>query len=165
MGNESLKSNNWLPLTPRDIPHFVDTLLKYPLSLSDEIKELPLQYFTLRLSSPDAQYFKVQNLGYLGLDPITPHDAVVHILRDPTSRAKKRKYLDIAKSFMIYSLTNFNLTRLTLTVVDGSYDGLVPADTYAKMLGFKHEGTMRQSRLIDGKFHDVHIFGILRSEV
>ena len=156
---------NWLPLAPRDIPHFVATLLKYPLSLSDEIKEIPLQFFTLRLQSPDCQYFKVPGLGYLGLDPITPHDAVVHFLRDPAFRARKRKYLDIGKSFVLYSLTGLDLQRLTLTVVAGSYLRRFPFDLYAKMLGFKHEGTMRQSRLIDGKFHDVHIFSVLRSEV
>lgn len=155
----------WHLLTPPDIPDFVACLLKYPLSLSDEILEYPLQFFTLRLQSPEAQYFKVPGMGYLGLDPITPHDAVVHFLRDPTSRAKKKKYLDTARSFMVNSLTSLNLQRLTLIVVEGSYDGLVPFELYAKMLGFTHEGTMRQSRLINGKFHDIHVFSVLRSEV
>lgn len=155
---------DWQPLTPSDIPAFVECLERYPLSMADEIRAFPMQYYTLRLHSPDAAYYQIPDLGYLALDPIGPHDAVVHFIRDPTCRAKKKKYLDNGKAFMLFALSEFKLHRLTLIVVEGSYHGLVPADLYAKLLGFVYEGTCRQARRIKGKFHDVHIFGVLEEK-
>jgi len=156
---------NWQPLTPSDVPHFVETLRHYPLSMDDTALKYPLQYFTLRLNSCDTEYVKVPGMGYMALDPILPHDAVIHFARDPTSRAKKRNYLDMGKSFMLWTFNTCQLNRITLAVVEGSYLGRVPFDLYAKMLGFTHEGTLRQSRIINEKLYDVHIFGILRGEV
>ncbi len=159
-----MSSNPWLPLTLPDLPDFVACLRKYPLSMDDSILRFPLQTYALRLDADDAEYFHIPGVAYLAIDPITPHDAVVHFIRDPTSRAKKRFYLDTAKSFMVWVFERYSLNRLTLIVVEGSYHGLVPMETYANHLGFKFEGTMRQSRMINERAYDIHIFGILRTE-
>ena len=155
----------WQPLTPQDIPDFVSTLRHYSLSMDDETARFPLQSFTLRLSADNAEYYKVPGLGYLALDPIGLHDAVVHFFRDPTSRAKKQKYLDTGRKFMVDTFYRYNINRLTLIVVEGSYQGAVPMDTYASLLGFTYEGTLRQSRYINEKPYDLHLFGVLRGEV
>jgi len=100
-------------------------------------------------------------MGYMALDPIGPHDAVIHIIRDPSYRHKKQKYLDISKRFMIWAFSVISINRLTLTVVDGADSPFI----IAKLLGFTHEGTLKQCRIINGKWFDVHVFGLLRSEV
>ncbi len=151
----------WLPLTPPDIPDFVACLRRYPLSMDDSILKYPLQHYTLRLASPDTEYVKIPGLAYMALDPIGLQDATIHFIRDPSSRAKKEFYLDIARKFVIHSLIKYNLTRITLTVVDGQHDAL----TISQQIGFKHEGTLRRYRVIDGIPKDIHLLSILSSEV
>lgn len=155
-----MTKNFWTELTPREIPAFVKCLEKYPLSMDDIISRYPMQYYTLRIRSPNTAYFRIQGLGYIALDPIGPHDAVIHFVRDPTSRAHKKKYLDMAKEFMIFAFSQYSINRLTLLVNDGATNPF----TIAKLLGFTHEGTMKKCRLMHGKFKDVHIFGILRED-
>ena len=157
--------NPWQPLTLPDLPDFVACLKKYPLSMDDSILRFPLQTYALRLDADDAEYFKVPGLGYMALDPILLHDAVVHFVRDPISRARKRKYIDTAKEFMLWVFKRYSLNRLTLIVVEGSYYGLVPMETYANHLGFTFEGTIRQARMINECPYDIHVFGVLKSEV
>jgi len=153
--------SNWLPLTPRDIPAFVECLEKYPLSMSDEIREFPLQYYTLRVNSPDTLYVRIPLLCYLALDPIGPYDAVFHPVRDRLYRQKKKIYLDTVKSFMLWAIEAYSLNRLTLCVNEGADQ----AHKIAKLLGFEYEGTCKQARKINEKFIDVHIFGLLKREI
>ncbi|HDZ27519.1 hypothetical protein LCGC14_1257920 [marine sediment metagenome] len=151
----------WLPLTSRDILDLVICLRKYPLSMDDTILKYPLQHYTLRLASQDTEYVKIHGIAYMALDPIGLHDATIHFIRDPASRAKKEFYLDTARKFVIHSLIKYNLPRITLTVVDGQHDAL----KISQQIGFKHEGTLRQYRVIDGIPRDIHILSVLRSEV
>lgn len=152
---------NWQPLNIFDIPDFIEILQRYPLAMSDEIKEYPFQYYTLRVYSPDTEYVYVPEMAYMALDPIMPHDAVVHFVRNPSCRARKEIYLDMGKSFMLYAFSEYNLTRLSLFVVDGAKDALV----LARKLGFTHEGIIRNSRVINGIQYHVHLFGILKGEI
>lgn len=159
-----MKKNPWQPLTPSDIPEFVSCLKKYPLSMSDVILKYPMQYYRLRLGSDNAEYVKIPGMGYMALDPIGPHDAVIHFVRDPRYRGRKKNYLDNGRNYILSSFDKYNLNRISLIVVEGSYHGLVKMDTYANLLGFTFEGTIRQSRTIKEKLYDLHVFGILKGE-
>ena len=152
---------NWQPLTPSDIPHFVETLRHYPLSMDDNVLKYPMQFYRLRIASPDTYYVLTPEKVYMALDPIGPHDAVIHFIRDPTCRHRKKKYLDIGKKFILACFNDFSLNRLTLTVVEGAKGPF----KIAQILGFTLEGTLRKCRIIDGKMYDIHIFGLLREEL
>ena len=151
----------WHPLTPADIPAFVTCLKGYPLSMDDTVRKYPMQFYTLRIKSDDAEYVYVPEMLYMALDPIGPHDAVIHFVRDTRYRQKKRNYLDIGQKFILACFERYSLNRLTLAVVDGANDAFI----IAQYLGFKHEGTMRKCRYINEKLYDIHIFGLLNSEV
>lgn len=153
--------NFWTEMVKMDVPDFVECLEKYHFSMDDEIRRFPMQYYTLRIISPETFYVKMPEMGYMALDPITPHDAVVHFVRDPAYRHSKKKYIDIGKAFVIYSFFHYNLNRMTLCVNDGADHAFL----LAKLLGFIHEGTFRKCRKLHGEFIDVHIFGILKGEI
>ena len=60
-----------------------------------------------------------------------------------------------------YAFNELNLHRLQLTVF--SYN--VGAIKLYESIGFKHEGTYREFLQRDGKRHDMHLYGLLASEV
>ena len=60
-----------------------------------------------------------------------------------------------------YGFNELNLHRLTLTVF-GYNKGAIKL---YESLGFKHEGTYREFLQRDGKRHDMHLYGMLASEV
>lgn len=60
-----------------------------------------------------------------------------------------------------YAFNELNLHRLQLTVF--SYN--IRAIKLYESIGFKHEGTYREFLQRDGKRHDMHLYGLLTSEV
>lgn len=68
---------------------------------------------------------------------------------------------DAMELLVHYAFNELNLYRLTLTVFDYN-EGAIKL---YKSLGFKHEGTYREFLQRDGKRHDMHLYGLLASEV
>lgn len=60
-----------------------------------------------------------------------------------------------------YAFNELNLHRLQLTVF-GYNTGAIKL---YESIGFKHEGTFREFLQRDGKRHDMHLYGLLTSEV
>jgi RimJ/RimL family protein N-acetyltransferase len=60
-----------------------------------------------------------------------------------------------------YGFNELNLHRLTLTVFGYNERAIKLYES----LGFKHEGTYREFLQRDGKRHDMHLYGLLSTEV
>ncbi len=60
-----------------------------------------------------------------------------------------------------YGFNELNLHRLTLTVFDYNPGAIKLYES----LGFRREGTYREFLQRDGKRHDMHLYGMLASEV
>lgn len=59
-----------------------------------------------------------------------------------------------------YCFMNLHMERVTLDYFEGNN---IAATLYAK-LGFKHEGLARNACKKNGKYYDLHLLGLLRSE-
>ena len=67
----------------------------------------------------------------------------------------------VSRATVVWLFDNFPFQRLTVQVPERHYATL----RFVKNLGFKSEGRKRQAVLINGKWFDVYLFGILRTEV
>ena len=67
----------------------------------------------------------------------------------------------VSKATVVWLFENFPLQRLTVQVPERHF----ATARFVKNLGFKVEGKKRQAVLISGKWFDVYMFGILRTEV
>ncbi|MGB2993259.1 MAG: GNAT family protein [Paenisporosarcina sp.] len=60
-----------------------------------------------------------------------------------------------------YAFNELNLHRLSLTVFSYNQGAI----TLYESLGFRHEGTYREFLQRDGKRHDMHLYGLLATDV
>lgn len=67
---------------------------------------------------------------------------------------------DALNTFLHFLFSQWNFHRLSLD----TWDGNLRAIKAYERLGFKLEGTLRDARFVNGKYHDALIFGVLRSE-
>lgn len=85
-------------------------------------------------------------------------DAVLHLVMfDKKLRGREWLFLDI----LGYFFDHLKLRRMTIIASDDNKTAI----KLANRLGFKLEGTMRQSLLVDGKYIDQLIYGMLREEL
>ncbi|HSO58507.1 MAG TPA: GNAT family protein, partial [Paenisporosarcina sp.] len=68
---------------------------------------------------------------------------------------------DAMQLVMNYAFNELNLHRLSLTVF-GYNQGAIKL---YESLGFRHEGTYREFLQRDGKRHDMHLYGLLASDL
>jgi RimJ/RimL family protein N-acetyltransferase len=68
---------------------------------------------------------------------------------------------DAMQLLVHYGFNELNLHRLQLTVFSYNEGAIKLYDS----IGFKHEGTFREFLKRDGKRHDMHLYGLLASEV
>lgn len=87
-------------------------------------------------------------------------DAVVHLVMFDR-RLRGREWL--FKEIMGYFFRVLKLRRMTMIVPAGVKTRTTVR--LAERIGFKLEGTMRQAMLIDGKYMDNVVYGILREEL
>lgn len=67
---------------------------------------------------------------------------------------------DAIKAFVKYLFTHLDINRIELDTFD---DNIRAIKAYQKC-GFKIEGVLREAKLIDGKFHDVIMMGLIRKD-
>lgn len=84
-------------------------------------------------------------------------DAEAHVLFMDRDLADK---VIVCKAIILWLFDNFPLQRLTVQIPNRHFT-LV---RFVKNLGFKIEGKKRQAVLINAKWVDVYILGLLRSE-
>lgn len=84
-------------------------------------------------------------------------DAVLHLVMfDKRLRGREPVFKEIIQHYF----STLKLRRMTACISSDNPVGI----KLVKRLGFKEEGCIRQAIKRDGKFHDQHIFGMLREE-
>ena len=64
------------------------------------------------------------------------------------------------EAIVAFGFNRLNLYRLEAEVVDGN----VPSMKLMKKLGFTEEGRLREAKFVNGKYHDLLRYGMLRRE-
>ncbi len=65
------------------------------------------------------------------------------------------------KSIVDYAFSTLNLNRIEIKcAVENSRSNAIP-----ERIGFSHEGILRQAGIIRGKFHDLHLYSICKSDI
>ena len=118
------------------------------------------EVFVQRLLAPNNIFIDIgEGLGVAAGFNVRPRlDAVIHLVMfDRRLRGRETVFLDIMRHFF----DKLQLRRLTSIVTSDSPMTI----RLVERLGFKTEGTMRQSVLRGGKYLDSHIYGMLREEL
>ncbi len=148
-------------------PEVIDNLYLYtPMSLGQEEN-----WYTRILAQPvDEQPLVIEvkeesdytMIGTLAFVEIKWHDhsAEVGISIGEKSYWNKGYGTEAMKTLIRYGFDKVGLNRIWLRVYESNPRGI---QAYKKA-GFIHEGTMRQARWKDGKFIDMHVMSVLRSE-
>lgn len=109
--------------------------------------------------TPKGLLFEIDDVGIVFLSDIVPGlNADIHInFWDRRMKGREGLIREIAK----FAINNFNLHRLSTSIPAYAR----PALARIKKYGFKEEGIIRESVLYEGQYNNVHLFGILASEV
>ncbi len=153
-----------MSLSPEKVDAMWEILRQYRTIFTDFTKG-DKDNFVRLLASPDMYWLEIHDEEaeeLVGLvyfqDLMTSTDALGHLVILDRKASEKAKVIQaIAK----YMFDNFAINRISApipAIYFGSRRLLLKA-------GFKLEGTKREALLIEGKWHDTQIFGLLRSEV
>jgi RimJ/RimL family protein N-acetyltransferase len=163
------------PIERDDLPRFVAWFgdpevrrhldLYLPLSMAQE--ERWFESLQERLDKQEAVLLAIDtaegtHIGSVGLMPIHWKDrsAELGIAIGDRSYWDKGYGSDAVRTALQIAFREMNLHRVFLRVHDDNARGI----RCYKKVGFRHEGTMRESTFKDGEYHDVHVMSILRSE-
>lgn len=148
-----------LVLTPDKIEYLWEQVKRFPI-IFDDYGKGDKEAFVAKLMSPRNAFIDIgPGVGLACLMNIrTGLDATSHIVMFDR-RLKGRE--SIIKSILRYAFDKLRLRRITAMISDDAF----LAVALAKRLGFKHEGTLRQAMRREGRFVDVHIYGILKEEL
>jgi len=100
-----------------------------------------------------------ERVGIVMLDGVSRLvEAEAHVLFLDSELMKK---VPVCRATMAWLFDNFPFHRLTVQVPQRYFATL----RLVEAIGFKREGRKRQATLLNGKWHDNYLFGIVRSEV
>lgn len=110
------------------------------------------------LTAPSTVCFEHEN-GMSVLSGISPRlNADIHFWS--WNHESASKIIKLGREVAAYAFETYKLERMTATVP--SFNKF--AINIAMRLGFRYEGCVRHAFLYHGKYHDVNVYGILRSE-
>jgi diamine N-acetyltransferase len=105
---------------------------------------------------------EAEPLGLVSLtaiDPVHKH-AELHILLGDRASHGHGIGTEATRAMLRHGFHDLNLHRIYLFVLDGN----TAARRMYEKVGFRHEGTLRESAFKDGAYADVHMLGMLQSE-
>jgi RimJ/RimL family protein N-acetyltransferase len=155
-----------------DLQHFVAWVndpetrrfmtIRYPLSMTEEES-----WWQGHLERKNDRAFAIETkdgiyIGNLGLHNIEPENrrAMLGIMIGQKDYWGRGYGTDAIRTLLAWAFGYLNLHRVYLTVYAYNQRAI---RCYEKS-GFRHEGTMRQARYADGRYHDELMMGILRDE-
>ncbi len=159
-----------------DLPRFVEWFndpavrmyldLILPMSMADEEE----WYQQIRKQPPPERPFAIDILdgenwlhagscGFIHVDNINRH-AELGISIGTKSYWSKGYGTDVVRTLLRHAFETLNLHRVYLRVYEENQRGI---RAYEKA-GFTVEGRMREAKFMDGRYQDVILMGILRSE-
>jgi len=94
-----------------------------------------------------------------GLDPVHKHGELHILLGDKQSHGHGIG-AEATRAMLHHGFRDLNLHRIFLFVLDSN----TAARHMYEKVGFRHEGTLRESAFKDGTYQDVHVMGLLQSE-
>jgi RimJ/RimL family protein N-acetyltransferase len=115
----------------------------------------------------------IKMFGVYNLDPVSACIGVCGFTSIDRVNQKAEFSLYIAPQFhgcgygsaALYTLVRHGFEDMNLNRIWGeTFDGN-PAESIFKRIGFKKEGTLKQSYFRKGRFIDSHIYGIIRGEL
>jgi RimJ/RimL family protein N-acetyltransferase len=163
------------PIERDDLPHFVEWFgdpevrhhldLYLPFSLAQE--ERWFESLLERLDRQEAVMLTIEtvegaHIGNVSLMPINWKDrsAELGITIGDKSYWDKGYGSDAVRTMVRVAFRKMNLHRVYLRVHEDNARGI---RCYEKV-GFRHEGTMRESVFKEGAYYDVHVMSMLESE-
>lgn len=119
-----------------------------------------VQSFVLNLVAPASHHFLLNESGYAIVRNVYPgSDANIHLILWDRSFPFK-SVIEAGRQVLEWLYLEQKINRVT---------GYIPkfnplAERFAKIMGFKYEGTMRKAIKFKGEFQDVDIYGLLAKE-
>jgi RimJ/RimL family protein N-acetyltransferase len=118
--------------------------------------ELPL---VIEVRQADETWTPIGNLAFLNIHPVN-QSAEIGIMIGEKEYWDQGYGTEAMRRMCQYGFEELNLHRIFLRVFEGNERG---KNAYQKV-GFVYEGTMRQARYHRGRYWDVDIMSIIRSE-
>ena len=128
-------------------------------SLFSDFAERDFGGFVRRLCDNDTVCFKISDTGYIFLEQISPmKDCKFHgATFDRNLKGKEGFAISVVRlAFELYQLRRMSA---------GMPQHARYAMGFLKRIGFKREGTIRESYRYKGEWEDFHLYGLLKSEV
>lgn len=137
------------------IEEFLDRYAKLDIP-----KDNPVTFLEQLTTMPNAWFVEAGDMGLYYLANIQPRlDAQFYMLFwDKALTADRR---ECARIVLKRAFELFQLRRCT-SLVDATN---IPLRKTVEKIGFTHEGTIRQSLVVDGEYHDACILGLLTEEM
>lgn len=151
----------WEPLvlTEARIIELWEKMQEFPM-LFDDFGRGNFDQYMAKMFSPANIFIDIEHgLGLAAGMSIRPRlDCVLHLVMfDRRLRGRESLFLEIMSHFF----KRLELRRMTAIIADDCRTAL----NLVQRLGFKEEGNMRNAMLKEGKYVDVHIYGILAEEM
>jgi RimJ/RimL family protein N-acetyltransferase len=126
----------------------------------DDLTRGDPKFFLSMLFFPNTEHYEYGDDGYVLVNNIRPKiDAAIHYaIWDRT--VPLRRTLEAGRSLLRYLFQTYDLHRVTGMIP--SYHK--PAIRMITLNGFRYEGSLRQGHLVNGKFYDIMIYGLLQPE-
>lgn len=133
-------------------------LNEFPILFDDDVRG-DLSSFVRDMTNKNSVIFLTGDYGICEIANIVPYrDCEIH-LAFWDRRFKGRD--DECRMVLKWIFSTLQLHRATIQVVGIAYSTI----NFIKALGFRREGVIRERFPYKGRLLDVHIFGILKSEV
>jgi len=94
-----------------------------------------------------------------GIDPVHKH-AEYHMLLGDRAEHGRGVGTFATREMVRHGFQDLNLPRIYVFILDSN----PAARRMCEKAGFRHEGTMREAAFKEGRYHDVHLLGMLQSE-
>jgi len=136
-----------------------EKLHEHPWSFNDNTRERG-DIFATSLFMPNSEHYELlDEKGYVAVTNIEYKvNAVIHW--QAWGQIEVRKVLAAAHELIPHLFETYALNRITAVVPIYNKQAV----RFNTLLGFKYEGTLRQAVLMNGKYSDVSLYGLLRRD-
>lgn len=146
-------------LTREKIASLWEKFQQFPVAF-DDFTRGNYDYFVRTMFAPDSMIYEIgDELGIGSATNVVPSlDAMIHLIMfDRRLKGREPVFFDILDDIF----RRANLQRVTCAYPANRETGI----KLIERMGFTLEGTLRKSRLHEGEYIDVHVYGLLRKEM
>jgi hypothetical protein len=115
--------------------------------------------FLEQLFMPNTEAYEFGDAGFLFITGIMPPvSALIHFVA--WEDIEPREILEVKRVMLNHLFTDYGLMRVTAVIPAFNKQAI----RMATITGFRYEGEMRKAFLNQGVYHNLHIYGLLKSE-